>query len=502
MNRNFYCRMVEIFESAPKQTCIQTSRRHWTYRQLQERVERTAGALQTEGVTVGDRVVVQGGKCPETVALYLACLQMGAIYVPLNAAYTDRELQYFVQDADPSLLVLESQPIQSSSHACLAWTIDDQGKGTLNDYVANAEPYREVAQVDQDDIAAILYTSGTTGKSKGAMLTHRNLESNADALIDYWGWKSSDVLLHILPIYHVHGLFVAIHCVLLTGTKMIWHEKFVPERVLDDLPKSTVLMGVPTHYMRLLNHAEFTRSVAANMRLFISGSAPLSPQTFQQFEARTGHRILERYGMSETLMNTSNPLLGERVAGTVGFPLPGVQVRIANKHGEPTPNCEVGGIELKGPNVFKGYWRMPERTASEIRSDGYFITGDVGFQDAEGRVSIVGRDRDVIISGGLNVYPAEVEAVIEEMDSVAETAVVGAPHADFGEGVLAVVVASRTISLNALDNYLDGRLARFKHPKAVIQVDSMPRNAMGKMQKNVLREQFADVFSKSHLEPG
>ena len=497
MNRNLYQRIAATFEDAAEKTCIRTSRGNWTYERLRESVEGTAGALRRAGVGAGDRVLVQGGKCPESLALYLSCLQIGAVYVPLNTAYTERELQYFVEDTEPSLIVVESKLNSSGRFPCSVWTIDDSGHGTLNDHVANATSFSGIAQVAEDDIAAILYTSGTTGRSKGAMLTHGNLESNAHVLIDYWGWEPSDVLLHVLPIYHVHGLFVAIHSVLLTGTEMIWHERFDPDRVVADLPESTVLMGVPTHYIRLLNHSVFDRKCVGNMRLFISGSAPLSAKTFQQFEKRTGLRILERYGMSETLMNTSNPLNGDRIAGTVGFPLPGVQLRITDDSGQPRTNGEVGGIELKGPNVFKGYWRMPDRTSLDFTSDGYFKTGDVGFQDRQGRVSIVGREKDVIISGGLNVYPAEVEDAIDQMDSVIETAIVGAPHSDFGEGVVAVVVANQPISLATIDDFLDGKLARFKHPKALCQIESLPKNAMGKIQKNVLRERFTDIFTNS-----
>ncbi len=463
-------------------------------------MERTTGALQTVGIAAGDRVLVQCGKSPESLALYLSCLQIGAVYVPLNTAYTERELQYFIKDTDPSLIVLESQPKTTGKLPRPVWSVDDNGHGTLNEHVAKASRFRGVARVAEDDIAAILYTSGTTGRSKGAMLTHGNLESNADVLIDYWGWESSDVLLHVLPIYHVHGLFVAIHCVLLTGTEMIWHERFDSDRVIADLLESTVLMGVPTHYIRLLNRSGFDRKCVGNMRLFISGSAPLSAKTFHEFEKRTGLRILERYGMSETLMNTSNPLNGDRIAGTVGFPLPGVQLRITDDSGQPRTNGEVGGIELKGPNVFKGYWRMPDRTALEFASDGYFKTGDVGFQDTQGRVSIVGREKDVIISGGLNVYPAEVEDAIEQMDSVLETAIVGASHADFGEGVVAVVVAEQPIALSSLDSFLKDRLARYKHPRALCQVENLPKNAMGKVQKNVLRERVAGIFSESQDE--
>ena len=361
-----------------------------------------------------------------------------------------------------------------------------------------ARPRFEVAERKGDDLAALVYTSGTTGRSKGAMLTHHNIRSNAEALRQCWGWRDDDVLLHALPLFHVHGLFIALHCALLGGTPTIFLPRFDVRTVKRYLPESTVMMGVPTFYTRLLQDADFNRSHCRGVRVFISGSAPLTEATFDAWQARTGHRILERYGMSETIINTSNPLHGERVAGTVGFALPGVEVRVAGETGEPLPPGEVGGIEVRGENVFKGYWRQPDKTAEEFRPDGYFITGDLGVMDAEGRLSIVGRARDLVISGGYNVYPKEVEALIDELDEVDESAVIGVPHPDFGEGVVAVVVPSgNPVSTEQVIAPLKDRLARFKQPKHVVNVQTLPRNSMGKVQKNRLREEYEGLFSST-----
>ena len=497
LNRNLYCRLKAVFAEHANKTCIHTTRREWTYADLTAQTQRTAGALRDLGIGVGDRVLVQGGKCPEVVALYLACLQLGAIYVPLNTAYTTAEVEYFVKDTDPELYVHTPQNQVPANCRCVTWSVDDQGKGTMLQYVAEASDCSEIETRAHDDTAAILYTSGTTGKSKGAMLTHRNLESNADALIECWHWQPDDILLHALPMYHVHGLFVALHCVLLTGTEMIWHEKFDVDRVIGDLPRSTVLMGVPTFYLRLLSSNSLERDTVANMRLFISGSAPLSEQTFAQFEQEAGFKILERYGMSETLMNTSNPYNGERIAGTVGYPLSGVESRIVDDSGGELETGEIGEIELRGPNVFKGYWRKTKQTEESFREDGFFCTGDLGFLSEDGRLSIAGRAKDVIISGGLNIYPAEIETALDGIEGVVESAVVGAPHPDFGEGVVAVLVATREIQLKEVKDKLIPTLASFKHPKALFQLDELPRNAMGKIQKQVLRGRFAETFTSA-----
>ena len=501
MSENLYSALVQIAQANPDKAClVLESGESINYEQLFDQVQRVAAVLQDRGVNVGDRVVAHCDKTPLTLSLYIACLQLGAVYVPLNTSYTSSELAYFLDNAKPRLYV-GSTPIEfESSQQLIQLTLKADGTGSLDEAAkAVSTPHTGAAERDGDDIAAILYTSGTTGRSKGAMLTHSNLMSNALTLNDVWGFREDDVLLHALPIYHVHGLFVAIHCVLLSGGSMIFQQRFDVQAVIRELPNATVLMGVPTFYTRLLAEQEFGDDVVRNMRLFISGSAPLTEQTFREFSQRTGMTILERYGMSETLMNTSNPLTGERKAGTVGFPLPGVSLRIADEHGARLANGEVGGIELKGPNVFKGYWEMPEKTAEEFRSDGYFITGDMGVQDEDGRVSIVGREKDVVISGGLNVYPAEVETAIGDLPEIADVAVIGAPHPDFGEGVVAVVVSSseRTIETQSVRAQLKDVLAGFKQPQRVETVAELPRNAMGKIQKNALREQFKAVFNQS-----
>lgn len=466
---------------------------------LYEQAGRFAGALKTLGVAPGDRVVVQVDKSPANLALYLGTLQSGAVYVPLNSAYTLEEVAYFLGDAEPRVFVgaQRSDDLEARFTDVHFHTLDAAGGGSLASLAADVAPSDDVVARAGSDLAAIVYTSGTTGRSKGAMLSHDNLASNAASLIDAWGWQADDVLLHALPIFHVHGLFIAMHCALTQGTPMIFLPKFEVREVLRWLPRATVLMGVPTFYTRLLAEADFTAQAAAHMRLFISGSAPLTPQTFDAFEARTGQRILERYGMSETIINSTNPLIGERVAGTVGFPLPGVEMRVTGDDGAELSRGEIGMLEVRGPNVFSGYWRMPEKTAEEIREDGYFITGDLGTQDADGRISIVGRGKDLVISGGYNVYPKEVEGVLDALDGIDESAVIGVPHADFGEAVVAVVVPSgEDVSLEALRVALDDRLARFKQPKAVINLKELPRNTMGKVQKNVLRDTYVALFQR------
>ena len=496
MNGNLYARFESQFRARGGQPCLRLpDGPDWTYAELEARVAAAAGALAAFGVGPGDRVVVQTAKTPEAVALYLGCLQAGAVYVPLNTAYTAREVEYFLEDAEPALFVSgAAAPIASGVPVA---TLDAVGGGSFTNAARTARAVTGAAERAAEDLAAIVYTSGTTGRSKGAMLTHGNLASNAATLCDAWGWRDDDVLLHALPIFHVHGLFVAMHCVFLTGTSMVFLPGFDAETFAGQLAHSTVAMGVPTFYTRLLARPDFGRETCANMRLFVSGSAPLTEQTFHAFEARTGHRILERYGMSETLMNTSNPLDGERVAGTVGFALPGVATRISAQGGETVATGAVGEIEVRGPNVFSGYWRMPDKTAEEFRPDGFFRTGDMGFLDAEGRVTIVGRAKDVVISGGYNVYPKEVEDLLEEMPEVAETAVIGVPHPDFGEGVVAVVVpAADEVGIGAVEDALRGRLARFKQPKRVVNLDALPRNAMGKVQKNALRERFGGLFEE------
>ncbi|MBC01141.1 MAG: malonyl-CoA synthase [Rhodobacteraceae bacterium] len=473
-----------------------------TYGDMLARSAAYANVLSASGVKPGDRVAVQVEKSADALMLYLGTVRAGAVFLPLNTAYTPAEVDYFVSDAQPSVLVCDPDRFNAlaqiadkvKSHVL---TLAADGSGSLSTAVDGASTaFTDVAR-GADDLAAILYTSGTTGRSKGAMLSHENLASNARVLVDYWRFTSDDVLLHALPIFHTHGLFVASNITLLAGGSMIFLPKFDLEEMLRLMPQATTMMGVPTFYSRLLSSDAFTRELVAHMRLFVSGSAPLSAEVHKAFSARTGHAILERYGMTETNMNTSNPYDGERRPGTVGFPLPGVELRIADpESGRVLPEGEVGVIEVRGPNVFKGYWQMPEKTASEFRADGFFFTGDMGRIDDRGYVSIVGRAKDLIITGGFNVYPAEVEAVIDEIEGVAESAVIGVPHADFGEGVVAVVAPHAGVTLDAqrIVAPLAETLAKFKQPKKVYVLPELPRNTMGKIQKNVLREQYKDTF--------
>ena len=493
---NFFAELEAGFKNhADQPALILSGQDDWSYAELLLQINRAAAELAAIGAGAGDRVLVQLPKSSENLALYLACLKLGLVYVPLNTGYTAAELDYFVSDAEPVLYVGEqhrsdvvSATLQPRDAERLL--VFSNGASTSDDLAIPLTAVRAT-----DDLAAILYTSGTTGRSKGAMLSHGNLASNAHALSEEWGWQASDVLLNALPIFHVHGLFIASHCALLNATPMIFLEKFDASEVMARLPDATVMMGVPTFYTRLLGRSELTPDRVAHMRVFICGSAPLTEQTFEEWEQRTGHRILERYGMSETIINTSNPLQGERVAGTVGFALPGQQVRVADEAGVPVPTGEVGMIEVAGPNVFQGYWRMPEKTAEEIRGDGFFITGDLGVQAADGRLSIVGRSKDLVISGGYNVYPKEVEVALDDMAQVAESAVIGVPHPDFGEAVVAVIVPSAgEVTQAQVDAALGHQLARFKQPKRVMNVTELPRNTMGKVQKNLLREQYADLF--------
>lgn len=467
---------------------------------------RSLGVPERDADGVPPRIAVHADKSVECMLLYLATLRAGWVYLPLNTAYQQAELGYFIDNAKPSVVVCAQRnfgwvsKLAFSAGARAVYSLDDDRTGSLLERAVHLSDECNAAERRVDDLAAILYTSGTTGRSKGAMLTHGNLLSNALTLKDYWGWRRGDVLAHTLPIFHVHGLFVALHGALLNGSKMLWFNKFDPAAVASALPCATVFMGVPTLYTRLLDTRGFGRDTCKNMRLFVAGSAPLQKETFADFEARTGHRILERYGMSETVMLTSNPYLaelGERRAGTVGFPLPGVSVRIASDAGRALSVGEVGGIEVRGPNVFKGYWQMPEKTAEEFTHDGYFRTGDVGLIDERGYISIVGRSKDVIISGGYNVYPAEVEGYLNELEGVAESALVGVPHPDFGEVGLALVVAKPGASPDptAIAAALKSRIANFKIPKKVYVLPELPRNAMGKVQKAALRERYRAEFA-------
>jgi malonyl-CoA/methylmalonyl-CoA synthetase len=487
---------------------IETSAgRRYTFADIRSITGRYANALASSGVRPGDRVAAQVEKSPESLFLYLACLRAGALYLPLNPAYTEAEVEYFLRDSEASVFVCRPDAgrdccadLREKAGVQAGLSLGVEAEGTLTALAAGQPKAFQDVPRGADDLAAILYTSGTTGRSKGAMLTHGNLASNARALAGAWRFTSADVLLHALPIFHTHGLFVATNVVLLTGASMIFMPKFEPDEVFRALPRCTVMMGVPTFYTRLLDDARLTRETAGRMRLFISGSAPLLPETFRNFEGRTGHAILERYGMTETGMNTSNPYDGDRAPGTVGIPLPGVEARIADPEtGAILGPDEIGTIEVRGPNVFQGYWRMPDKTKAEFRGDGFFITGDLGKIDARGYVHILGRGKDLVISGGLNVYPKEVESEIDALPGVIESAVIGVPHPDFGEGVVAVVVPAKGAALDErqIVGALKTRLANFKLPKRVLFVEALPRNTMGKVQKNELRASYGGLFSKA-----
>ncbi len=511
-DRNLFSALRDAFPGDLDQTAIEATREsgsdlYYSWRDLERATAMVANLLASLGLPDGARVAVQVEKSVEAAILYLATLRAGFVFLPLNTAYQSAEIEYFIGNAEPAVVVCSPKnfgwvsKIAFKAGAHSVFTLGDDRSGSLLDRAAHCSDVHAIVQRRADDLAAILYTSGTTGRSKGAMLTHGNMLSNALVLKEYWGWKPGDVLIHALPIFHVHGLFVALHGALINGSKMIWLGKFDPKQVLRKMPQATVFMGVPTLYVRLLAEAGLTRDAVRNMRLFVAGSAPLLVETFAAWQERTGHTILERYGMSETAMLTSNPYgpdvrfanQSERRGGTVGFPLPGVDLRVQDDDGKAMAAGEIGGIRVKGPNIFKGYWRMPEKTAEEFTSDGYFKTGDVGKIDERGYVTIVGRSKDLIISGGYNVYPAEIEGYINDMQGVAESAVVGVPHPDFGEVGVAVVVAKPGVVLEPgqIISILKAKLANFKIPKRCIVVDDLPRNTMGKVQKNLLRAQFA-----------
>ncbi len=480
----------------------------YSWRDIDRATAMIANLLDSLDLPAGSRVAVQTEKSVEALLLYLAVLRAGYVYLPLNTGYQAAELEYFIGNAEPAVVVCAGRHFgwisKLAFQAKVPWvfTLNEDRSGTLLDRAVQMPDTHQVAAKQPDDLAAILYTSGTTGRSKGAMLSHGNLLSNAEVLRHAWGWRADDVLIHALPIFHVHGLFVASHGALLAGARMLWFNRFEPRAVIARLPDATLFMGVPTLYVRLLEQATLTPEACARMRLFISGSAPLLIETFQEWQRRTGHTILERYGMSETVMLTSNPYRAEdgpRRGGTVGFPLPGVGLRVVDDAGAPCPSTgegEIGHIQVRGPNVFSGYWRMPEKTKEEFTADGWFKTGDVGRRDEQGYVTIVGRSKDLIISGGYNVYPAEIEGWLNELPGVAESAVVGVPHPDFGEGVIAVVVprAGATLDGTTLIAALKDRIAGFKVPKRVFVDTELPRNAMGKVQKNLLRERHRALF--------
>ncbi|NMF96941.1 malonyl-CoA synthase [Aromatoleum toluolicum] len=501
-NENLYLTLKRGFPADPAALALETADAcRYSFSDVDRASARFAGVITSLGLRAGDRVVVQVEKSPEALFLYLACLRAGVVFVPLNTAYQRAELAYFLGDAQPSLVVCRPaseaamRALASEAGVAHVLTLGEAGDGSLAEAARNQpEDFATVPRA-ADDLAAILYTSGTTGRSKGAMLTHDNLASNARTLVAYWGFRRSDVLLHALPIFHAHGLFVACHCALLNGSPMLWLPRFDVDTAMKLLPRATVFMGVPTFYTRLLEQPEFDRGTIPAMRLFISGSAPLLAETHREFEERTGHAILERYGMTETVMLTSNPLDAVRRAGTVGFPLPGVNLRIADDAGRTLSTGEIGHVQVRGPNVFPGYWRMPGKTREEFTHDGFFRTGDLGKIDGQGYVVLVGRSKDLIITGGYNVYPKEIESFIDDIAGVKESAVIGLPHRDFGEAVAAVIVRESGAALHEADviGTLKGELANFKVPKRVFFLDELPRNAMGKVQKNLLRERFSDL---------
>ena len=469
-----------------------------TYLQAEEASARIANTLLQLGAGFGDRVTVQVEKSVENLYLYLACLRAGLVYHPLNTAYTASELAYFLENAEPTIVICASDALTTIKSVLptngikAPLTLDADGSGTLMQQAEGASPQANVAHCKGAEMAALLYSSGTTGRPKGIMLSHDNLRENAETLVQAWGFSASDRLLHMLPIYHVHGLCVGLGCVLMCGASMVWHSRFSDKAAIAAMRDCTVMMGVPTYYTRLLATPEFGSECSSSMRLFVSGSAPLLSETFVEFRSRTGHTILERYGMTETGMNTSNPLNGERRAGTVGPRLPGVAVRVVDDGGEVLAGGEKGDLQVKGPNVFSGYWRMPEKTAEDFTDDGFFNTGDKATIDPDGYVSIVGRAKDMIISGGLNIYPKEIELVIDEMSGITESAVIGIPDADFGEEVVAVIIGNGDRpTIDAIISHCKKQLANFKIPKRMEVIDSLPRNAMGKVQKNLLRERFS-----------
>lgn len=505
---NLYALLEKSFPKNREDCALETPEGlFYTWRDIDRATAMMANLLKSLNIPSGSRVAVQVEKSPEALFLYLATLRAGFIYLPLNTAYQESEIQYFIENAEPAVVVCSPKNFSWVSKIAFkagtknVFTLDENRTGSLLARAAHcSDQFNTVARTN-DDLAAILYTSGTTGRSKGAMLTHGNLGSNAKVLNQFWGWKKGDVLLHALPIFHVHGLFVAAHGALINGSKMIWLPRLDTTQLIKYLPRSTVMMGVPTFYVRLLMDPNFNKAVCKNMRLFVSGSAPLLTETFNNFQKLSGHTILERYGMSETVMLVSNPYEGARIGGSVGVVLPGVEVRVINESGQLCGSDEIGGIEVRGPNIFKGYWRMPEKTAEEFTKDGWFKTGDVGRWGGEtsaGKVPnhylcIVGRNKDLIISGGYNVYPKEIESFIDDMDGVEESAVIGIPHKDFGEAVMAVVVPKPGITLNgqAMIDALKTKIANFKVPKRIEILESLPRNAMGKVQKNVLRQQYS-----------
>jgi malonyl-CoA/methylmalonyl-CoA synthetase len=502
---NLYSILEKNFPKSNNTCAVETiDGDYYTFDDLRAGSARIANGLASVDLPAGSRVALQVEKSVEAIMVYLGALRAGMVFLPLNTAYRGAEIEYFLKDAEPAVMICSPEnlewvaPLAAAAGCRVVKTLGDARQGSL---LPAATPFADTfATVKRkpDDLAAILYTSGTTGRSKGAMLTHENLASNAQTLKDYWHWQKGDVLLHALPIFHVHGLFVALHGALINGSKMIWLPKFDLDAVIRVLPRVTVMMGVPTFYVRLLTHSGLNQSLVQNVRLFISGSAPLLAETFAAFLARTGHAILERYGMSETIMLTSNPYQGERRSGTVGFALPGVKVRLVSESGQPIAQqtgkaSAIGGVQVKGPNVFSGYWRMPEKTREEFTPDGWFKTGDMGQWDPDGYLNLVGRSKDLIITGGYNVYPKEIEMLMDDMPGVEESAVIGVPHPDFGEAVMAVVIPKAGVTLDpaAMQQQIKSMIANYKVPKKIVIMKALPRNAMGKVQKNILRDQLA-----------
>ena len=497
MSYNLYQRFERNFPDDLEQPALINERGVIaTFRDIIDQSARVANTLSRMGAVKGDRVTVQVEKSIAALWLYLGCLRAGLVFHPLNTGYQKTELNYFLSNAEPKIIVgdVQTTPLLQELAGSDIKVIDIAELATSS---LDTEAAHTDISMEKDDLAALLYSSGTTGVPKGIMLSHGNLVSNAETLVSVWGFTPADTLLHALPIFHVHGLFVGISCSLMSGSSMYWLEGYSVDSVLQALPECSVMMGVPTYYTRLLANDEFDRSHAKSVRLFISGSAPLLPETFRAFETRTGHRILERYGMTETGMNSSNPLDGDRLAGTVGPALPGVSIRISDNENQSVRSGEVGTIQIKGPNVFQGYWRMPEKTAEDFTADGYFNTGDQGTLDDSGYLSIIGREKDMIITGGLNVYPKEIELLLDEQPGIQESAVFGVAHADFGEGVVAAIVETRRGSLTdgEVIQSVRSELAGFKVPKAVVFLDELPRNTMGKVQKKKLRDTYADLLS-------
>jgi len=510
MGQNLYDALVGNLAGHASRTAIETSTaQQFTYDDLDRHAGHLVNVLASCGVVPGDRVAVQVEKSPQAVFLYLACLRAGAVYLPLNGAYTRDETDYFIGDAEPKVMICQPDRYSEMAGLCGArgtphvLTLGSAGEGSLIEKSYEMPTTFPTAATSGDDLAAIVYSSGTTGKPKGAMLTHHNLLSNVQALVEAWGFTDQDVLLHVLPLFHVHGLFVALHCALLSRARLLILPRFDARQICALLPRATVFMGVPTYYTRLLAQGQFNQKICDSMRLFVSGSAPLLTDTFEQFERRSQHRILERYGMTETNMNTSNPLEGPRLAGSVGKPLPGIEVRIADQRDQPLDAGAVGEIQVRGPNVFRGYWRRPELSHSAFTSDGFFRTGDLGCVDANGYFSIVGRSKDLIISGGYNVYPKEVEDCINLLEGVQESAVIGMPHPDFGEAVMAIVVAraGAAVDTEAIKPLLRRCLASYKLPKLVALAEELPRNTMGKVQKNRLREMYLPMWQEHLARP-